>query len=163
MITKTQLIHTLDKMPENITIDQVIDQLIFLEKVQKGLDDSAEGRIQTKDATRHELSSKINEKRLDSAIEKMQAIRQIVDVHNHSLNVILPDDFEAAKVEVIILSMDEKPQKSTMAKFRGIISKETAEVLNKDVIYSTKSCKSVSAVKLNTKGFKFNRNEANER
>ena len=63
----------------------------------------------------------------------MQAIRQIVEVHNHSLNMILPDDFEAAKVEVIILSMDEKPQKKTMAKFRGIISKETAEALNKHV------------------------------
>ena len=56
MITKTQLIHTLDKMPENITIDQVIDQLIFLEKVQKGLDDSAEGRIQNKDQAKAKLN-----------------------------------------------------------------------------------------------------------
>jgi hypothetical protein len=56
MITKTQLIHTLDKMPENITIDQVIDQLIFLEKVQKGLDDSANGRIKTKDQAKEKLN-----------------------------------------------------------------------------------------------------------
>ena len=48
MITKTQLINTLDKMPENITIDQVIDQLIFLEKVQKGLYDSTNGLLKTK-------------------------------------------------------------------------------------------------------------------
>jgi hypothetical protein len=60
MITKTQLIHTLDKLPENMTIDQVIDQvidqLIFLEKVQKGLDDSAEGRIKTKDQAKEKLN-----------------------------------------------------------------------------------------------------------
>jgi len=56
MITKTQLIHTLDKFPENMTIDQVIDQLIFLEKVQKGLDDSANGRIKTKDQAKEKLN-----------------------------------------------------------------------------------------------------------
>jgi len=56
MITKTQLILTLDKMPENITIDQVIDQLIFLEKVQKGLDDSTNGRINTKDQAKEKLN-----------------------------------------------------------------------------------------------------------
>jgi hypothetical protein len=56
MINKTQLIHTLDKMPENMTIDQVIDQLIFLEKVQKGLDDSVEGRIRTREKAKEKLS-----------------------------------------------------------------------------------------------------------
>ena len=56
MITKTQLIHTLDKMPENMTIDQVIDPLIFLEKVQKGLDDSTNGRIKSKDQAKEKLN-----------------------------------------------------------------------------------------------------------
>lgn len=32
----------------------------------------------------------------------MNAIRQIIDVKNHSFNVSLPSDFEADKVEVII-------------------------------------------------------------
>ena len=40
MITKTQLIHSLDKLSDNFTIDQIIDHLIFVEKVQKGLDDA---------------------------------------------------------------------------------------------------------------------------
>ena len=48
--------HTLDKMPENITIDQVIDQFIFLEKVQNGLDDSTNGRIKTKDQAKEKLN-----------------------------------------------------------------------------------------------------------
>jgi len=55
MITKTQLINTLDKLPENLTIDQVIDQLIFLDKIQKGLDDSIMGRINTKDQAKEKL------------------------------------------------------------------------------------------------------------
>ena len=55
MITKTQIIQSLDKMPENMTLDQVIDQLIFLEKVQKGLDDSSNGRINTKEQAKEKL------------------------------------------------------------------------------------------------------------
>jgi len=33
----------------------------------------------------------------------MEAIRQILSVKNHSVTVVLPDDFTADKVEVIIL------------------------------------------------------------
>lgn len=55
MITKTQLIDTLGKLPENLTIDQVIDHIIFVEKVQKGLADSAEGRINNKDEAKQKL------------------------------------------------------------------------------------------------------------
>jgi hypothetical protein len=56
MITKTQLIQTLDKMPENLSIDQIIDQLIFLEKVQKGLEDSTNGRIHSKNQAKEKLN-----------------------------------------------------------------------------------------------------------
>lgn len=55
MITKTQLIQTLDKMPEEMTIDQLVDQLIFIEKVQQGLEDSSEGRVNNKDQAREKL------------------------------------------------------------------------------------------------------------
>ena len=55
MITKTQIINSLDKLPENLTIDQVIDQLIFIEKIQKGMDDSANGRINTKVEAKQKL------------------------------------------------------------------------------------------------------------
>ena len=56
MITKTQIINSLDKLPENLTIDQVIDHLIFVAKVQKGLDDAEHGRINTKDEAREKLN-----------------------------------------------------------------------------------------------------------
>lgn len=56
MITKTQLISTLDKLPENLTIDKVIEHIIFVEKVQKGIFDSENGRINTKEEAKQKLS-----------------------------------------------------------------------------------------------------------
>ena len=55
MITKTQIINSLDKLPEELTIDQIVDHLIFLEKVQKGLEDSENGRINNKDEAKEKL------------------------------------------------------------------------------------------------------------
>jgi len=55
MITKTQLINSLNKLPENLTVDQVIDHIIFVEKVQKGLDDVAQGRVNSKNEARDKL------------------------------------------------------------------------------------------------------------
>ncbi len=49
----------------------------------------------------------------------MQALRQIIDVKNHSLNIMLPNDFNADKVEVIILPLEEKKQKKGIANLRG--------------------------------------------
>ncbi|HDR51687.1 MAG TPA: hypothetical protein ENN90_08735 [Mariniphaga anaerophila] len=50
----------------------------------------------------------------------MEAIRQIVNVKNKALKINLPDDFEAKKVEVIILTVeDEKLQKKSISKLRG--------------------------------------------
>ncbi len=56
MITKTQIRNSLDNLPENVTIDQVIDQLIFIEKIQKGLDDYRSGKINTKVEAKQKLS-----------------------------------------------------------------------------------------------------------
>ena len=55
MFTKTQLINTLDKLPEKLTIDQLVDHLIFIEKVGKGLDDSRHSRINTKTEAKQKL------------------------------------------------------------------------------------------------------------
>ncbi len=56
MITKTQLIGSLEKLPENLTIDQVIDHAIFVEKVQKGMSDSENERVSPKDEARKKLN-----------------------------------------------------------------------------------------------------------
>jgi hypothetical protein len=55
MITKTQILSTLDKLPENLTIDQLIDHLIFIEKVQKGMDDSVKGKVNSKKEAKEKL------------------------------------------------------------------------------------------------------------
>ncbi|WP_125723345.1 hypothetical protein [Flavobacterium ustbae] len=41
----------------------------------------------------------------------MEAIRQIITVKNHSVTVILPDDFKADEVEVIILPIQNNEYK----------------------------------------------------
>jgi len=55
MITKTQLISSLDSLPDNLTIEQVIEHMVFVEKVQKGLSDSENGRINTKEQAKQKL------------------------------------------------------------------------------------------------------------
>ncbi len=55
MITKTQIIDSLSNLPENLTIDQVIDHLVVVEKIQKGLEDSANGRVYNKDQAKDKL------------------------------------------------------------------------------------------------------------
>ena len=56
MITKSQIINSFDNLPENVTIDQVINHLLVLEKVQKGLNDSAEGNTNTKEEAKQKLN-----------------------------------------------------------------------------------------------------------
>ena len=56
MITKSQILSALDQMPENMTIDELVDRLVFEEKVQKGLEDSEAGRIHTKEEAQQKLS-----------------------------------------------------------------------------------------------------------
>jgi hypothetical protein len=56
MITKTQILHSLENLPENLTLDQVIDQLIFIEKVKKGQDDSDKGKVISKTEAKKQLN-----------------------------------------------------------------------------------------------------------
>jgi hypothetical protein len=56
MIIKSQLTNSLDQLPENLTIDQVVDHLIFIENVQNGREDSINGRINTKEEARLKLN-----------------------------------------------------------------------------------------------------------
>jgi predicted transcriptional regulator len=55
MITKTQIIDSLNNLPENVTIDQVIEHLIVIEKIQKGLEDSASGEVYSKEQAKDKL------------------------------------------------------------------------------------------------------------
>ena len=64
----------------------------------------------------------------------MQALRQIVNVKDNLLHVVLPVNFKADRVEIIVLPIEEqnKPCKlKNSERFSGAISKETAEKLRK--------------------------------
>lgn len=50
LITKTQLLDTLSPLPENFNLDQIVDRLIFVEKIQNGLNDSNSDQINIEEA-----------------------------------------------------------------------------------------------------------------
>ena len=45
MLTKNKLKKSLENLPESFSIDELIDQLIFIEKVEEGLDQSDKGQV----------------------------------------------------------------------------------------------------------------------
>jgi len=56
MLTRTQVFDTLEKMPEQFSIDQLFDKLIFINKVEIGLSQSANGRVNSKEQAKQKLS-----------------------------------------------------------------------------------------------------------
>ncbi len=56
MLTKTRLINSLDKLPEQFSIDELVDHVVLMEKVQRGLDDVAQGKVNTKQEARQKLT-----------------------------------------------------------------------------------------------------------
>ena len=56
MLTKIQVIDTLKQMPENFSIDQLFDKLNFINKVEMGLSQSANGQVNTKEQAKVKLS-----------------------------------------------------------------------------------------------------------
>jgi hypothetical protein len=61
----------------------------------------------------------------------MQALRQIVNVKDNFLHIVLPDDFKADKVEIIVLPVKEQNKMRNSERFSGAISPKTAEKLHK--------------------------------
>jgi hypothetical protein len=45
MLTKERLTKTIDNLPDAFTIDELIDQLIFIEKVEEGFRQSEDGKM----------------------------------------------------------------------------------------------------------------------
>ncbi len=56
MLTKEKLHQTIDVMPDNLTLEQVIEELILLDKIDQGLKDADEGKVFTTD----EVKAKLN-------------------------------------------------------------------------------------------------------
>jgi predicted transcriptional regulator len=45
MLTKERLNKTIEELPESFTIDELIERLIVVEKIEKGIRDSDEGKV----------------------------------------------------------------------------------------------------------------------
>ncbi len=45
MLTKNKVKKSIENLPDSFSIDQLIDQLIFLEKIEEGIKQSEEGRV----------------------------------------------------------------------------------------------------------------------
>jgi len=57
MLTKTSVIKTITRFPDNFSIDELVDKMILLEKIEKGIQDADNGRVITDD----ELEKQIEE------------------------------------------------------------------------------------------------------
>jgi hypothetical protein len=56
MLSKQKVIKTVSELPDNFSLDELIDKLIFIDKVQKGLDDSLAEKVYSKDDAAKKLS-----------------------------------------------------------------------------------------------------------
>ena len=56
MLTRAQIYHTMEKFPEPFPVEQLIEQLVFIQKVERGLEQSRNGQINSKEQTKNKIS-----------------------------------------------------------------------------------------------------------
>jgi hypothetical protein len=57
MLTKTSVIKTITRFPDSFSIDELVDKMILLEKIEKGIQDADNGKVISED----ELEKRIEE------------------------------------------------------------------------------------------------------
>jgi predicted transcriptional regulator len=57
MLTKDKVIKTIDRLPDNFTVDQIVEELVVLNKIEEGLKDIEDGRVFTTDQVKQELKA----------------------------------------------------------------------------------------------------------
>jgi hypothetical protein len=55
MLTKDNVIKTISKFPDTFSLDELVDKLIFMDKVEKGLDQSLRNEVFTTQEARKRL------------------------------------------------------------------------------------------------------------
>lgn len=55
MVTKEKVINSLKDMPDSFSIDELIDKLVFIEKLEKGLAQSEKGEVYTTEQAKEML------------------------------------------------------------------------------------------------------------
>jgi hypothetical protein len=56
MLTKNSVLKTINKLPDNIDLDELIDKLIFIDKVEKGLDQSLQNQVVSETQAKKKLA-----------------------------------------------------------------------------------------------------------
>jgi len=56
MLTKEKIKKSIDTLPDNLTIDQVIDRMIMLDKIEQGLKDVEDGNVYTNEEVKDKLN-----------------------------------------------------------------------------------------------------------
>ena len=57
MLTKDKVRKTVDRLPEKFTVDQIVEELVILNRIEEGLKDIEEGRVFTTDQVKKELKT----------------------------------------------------------------------------------------------------------
>jgi predicted transcriptional regulator len=57
MLNREKVKQTIDRLPEVFTVEQVIEELLVLNKIEEGLRDIEEGRVYTTDQIKQELKA----------------------------------------------------------------------------------------------------------
>jgi len=55
-LQKKKFMFTIDRLPDNLTIDQLIDEMILLDKIEQGINDADDGRVFTTDEVKDKLN-----------------------------------------------------------------------------------------------------------
>jgi len=55
MLTKEKIHQTIDTLPDNLTIDQVISEMILLDKIEQGINDANQGKVFTTEEAKVKL------------------------------------------------------------------------------------------------------------
>jgi hypothetical protein len=56
MLTKEKIKKSIDTLPDNLTIDQVIDRIIMLDKIEQGLKDVEDENVYTTEEVKVKLN-----------------------------------------------------------------------------------------------------------
>ena len=56
MLTKNSVLKTIKKLPDNFNLDELIDKLIFIDKVEKGSDQSLQNQVVSETQAKKKLA-----------------------------------------------------------------------------------------------------------
>jgi predicted transcriptional regulator len=55
MLTKEKVKRTIDRLPDSFTVDQVVEELVVLDKIEKGLKEVEEGKVYSTQQVKDQL------------------------------------------------------------------------------------------------------------